>query len=176
MTRSQDTLHWSADRHLTWDDFQGKPESNTRFGAITNAVVRYSLTANDDSFQARVICFFKKSSSWSKYKQDEALLSHEQGHFDIAELFARKLRKAISQYSFNYSTVGSDIEKLFVNVKKERARMDSLYDKETNLSMNIEQQRLWSKKIRAALKQLDKYADNSGLASNQISTGIKSGD
>jgi predicted secreted Zn-dependent protease len=37
-----------------------------------------------------------KSRSWIKSKTDSASLRHEQGHFDITEIYARKLRKDIT--------------------------------------------------------------------------------
>jgi len=83
---------------------------------------------------------------------------HEQGHFDIAELFARKLRKAFAEYKFNAQTVGKDIDKLFILNKQERTERDVLYDKETNHSQNKQQQVLWNKKIKSELDNLKKFA------------------
>jgi predicted secreted Zn-dependent protease len=85
---------------------------------------------------------------------------HEQGHFDIAELFARKLRKAFVGYKFNAQTVGKDIDHLFILNRQERTQMDMLYDKETDFSRNRKQQLLWNKKIKAELGTLQKYASS----------------
>ena len=85
---------------------------------------------------------------------------HEQGHFNIAELFARKLRKAYAVYKFNVQTVGKDIDKLFILNKLERTEMDMEYDKETNFSRNRKEQLLWNKKIEIELNNLTKYASS----------------
>lgn len=85
-------------------------------------------------------------------------MSHEQGHFDIAELFARKLRKAFKEYIFNPKTIEADYNKIFSRIKTERSKMDALYDKETNLSRNKSKQLYWNKKIEAELKKFEAHA------------------
>src|SRR5579859_591137 len=157
-TYAQDTIYWQPTYKLKWEDFQGIPDSSSKDGAISRPVIKYHLSANEDSFNVKVICFFIRSKSWSKFKKNDTLLMHEQGHFDIAELFARKLRKAFAEYKFNAQTVGKDIDKLFILNKQERTERDVLYDKETNHSQNKQQQVLWNKKIKSELDNLKKFA------------------
>jgi hypothetical protein len=155
---AQDTIYWQPTYKLKWEDFQGIPDSSSKDGAISRPAIKYHLSANEDSFNVKVICFFIRSKSWSKFKESDTLLMHEQGHFDIAELFSRKLRKAFAEYKFNAQTVGKDIDKLFILNKQERTAMDALYDKETNHSQNKQQQILWNKKIKTELNSLKKFA------------------
>jgi hypothetical protein len=157
-TIAQDTIYWQPTYKLKWEDFKGIPDSSSKDGAISRPGVKYHLSANEDSFNVKVICFFIRSKSWSKFKKNDTLLLHEQGHFDIAELFARKLRKAFAEYKFNAQTVGKDIDNLFIFNRQERTEMDVLYDKETNHSQNKQQQVLWNKKIKAELDNLKKFA------------------
>lgn len=154
---AQDTIYWSPHYKLKWEDFKGKADSSSQFGAISYPGIKYSLSANEDSFNVKVICFFIKSRSWVRVLSTTGLI-HEQGHFDIAELFARKLRKSYAEYKFNYATIGKDIDKLFLLNKQERAKMDTLYDKETDFSRNKKQQLLWNKKIKTELDKLEKYS------------------
>ena len=157
---SQDSIYWSPFYKLKWEDFQGIPDSQSKYGAISNPVIKYTLSANEDSFRVKVYCFFIKSKSWSKFKRSDTLLMHEQGHFNIAELFARRLRKTLAVYKFNYRSVGKDIDKLFLLNKYERLQMDNLYDKETKFSQNGKGQLLWNQKIRIELAKLKKYASS----------------
>lgn len=154
---AQDTIYWSPHYKLTWDDFKAIPDSSSPYGAISYPGIKYSLSANEDSFSTKVICFFIKSRSWVKIHSTIGL-THEQGHFDITELFARKLRKAFAEYKFNYSTVGKDIDNLFLLNKQQRHKMDILYDKETDFSRNRKQQLFWNKKIKEELDKLKIYA------------------
>lgn len=155
---AQDTIYWQPNYKLKWQDFQGIPDSSSKDGAISYPVIRYHLSANEDSFNVKVICFFIRSKSWSKFKKNDTLLMHEQGHFDIAELFARKLRKTFSEYKFNRQTVGKDIDKIFLLNRQQRTETDMLYDKETNHSQNTRQQVLWIKKIKTELDSLKDFA------------------
>jgi hypothetical protein len=155
--QSQDTIHWSPYYKLKWEDFQGKADNSSQFGARSSPGIKYSLSANEDSFNTKVFCFFIKSRSWVRVIS-KTLLIHEQGHFDIAELFARKLRKSFSGYKFKYQTVGKDIDKLFLLNKQERAKMDTLYDKETDFSRDRKQQLLWNNKLKTELVKLKEYA------------------
>lgn len=157
---AQDTINWRANYKLKWQDFQGKPDTNSIYSAVSNPVIKYKLRADEDGFNVEVFCYLIKGNSWARYKTNDTLLKHEQGHFDIAELFARKLRKLFSEYKFNYKTVGTDIEKIFVVNKKERTRVDLLYDKETNFSKNSKKQFYWNNKIKAELLKLKKYSLN----------------
>jgi hypothetical protein len=155
---AQDTIYWRPDYKLKWEDFQGIPDTNSQFGAVSRPGLKYHLSANEDSLTVGVICFFIRSKSWSKYKKSDTLLMHEQLHFDIAELFARKLRKAFAEHKFNYPTARRDFNDLFLFNKQERLKMDSLYDKETDLSRNRKQQLLWNKKVKAELDKLKKFS------------------
>jgi hypothetical protein len=154
----QDTIYWSPSYKLKWEDFQGKQDISSKYGAVSNPIIKYSLAANENSFNIKILCFFIKSRSWSLFKNSDTLLMHEQGHFDIAELFVRKLKKTFAKYKFNYKTVGKDIDSLFLLNKKERIKLDNLYDKETNLSRNGKMQLIWNNKIKAELDKLKKYA------------------
>lgn len=154
---AQDSILWRADYKLKWDDFQGKPDSGSGYKAITVAELGSILSYDNSSFKAKVTCAFEKKKSW-RLGTGQNLLSHEQGHFDIAELFARKLRKALKEYIFNPKTIEVDYYKIFSKIKIERAKMDALYDKETSLSRNKSRQLYWNKKIEAELKKFEKYA------------------
>lgn len=157
-TAAQDTIYWSPHYKLKWEDFKGRPDSTSKYRAIGNSGIRYRLSSNEDSFTTKVLCYFIKSKSWTTNTNSSTLLLHEQGHFDIAELFARKLRKAFADYQFNYQTFKKDIDQLFELINQERDKMDILYDKETNFSQNKPNQLLWNKKIKTELDKLKKYA------------------
>lgn len=154
---AQDTLYWRPDYRLRWEDFQGKPDSSSGYKAVTIADLRSVLSYNNSTFNVKVTCAFDKKKSWT-LSIGQNLLSHEQGHFDIAELFARKLRKAFKEYIFNPKTIEADYNKIFSRIKTERSKMDALYDKETNLSRNKSKQLYWNKKIEAELKKFEAHA------------------
>ena len=87
------------------------------------------------------------------------ILSHEQGHFDIAEIFARKLNKKMSEYRFDKKTYQKDLNKIYHDILDEKEKMQNDYDKETNHSINKEKQAEWLKKIAKMLEEYKDYAD-----------------
>lgn len=153
---AQDTINWRPGYKLQWSDFQGKPENIPDVKAITVANLSGDLSYNTDSFSAQVSVYFEKNKSWT-LSTNQNLLSHEQGHFDIAELFARKFRKAFSEYKFNPKTIEADYNRIYSKTTSDRTSMNKLYDKETNFSRNITRQLYWSNKIKTELKKLDAY-------------------
>ena len=153
-----DTIYWTPSYKLKWEDFQAKPDSNSKFKAVTAASINYTITNDEKSFSYKVSCVFYKKRSW-RLSNENILLQHEQGHYDLAELFARKMRLAFKKYKFsNPATVKNDIKKIATTIRAERDRINVLYDKETNFSINKKKQLYWSNKIKAELKALEAYS------------------
>ena len=60
--------------------------------------------------------FFYPESSWYiPETANEVILSHEQLHFDISELFARKMRERVARFSFT-SRVKSEMKKIYEQI------------------------------------------------------------
>jgi predicted secreted Zn-dependent protease len=94
--------------------------------------------------------------SWKKtnWVNDE-VLTHEQKHFDIVELYARKLRKAVFETRYtDYNDLLAKLEILYDKNDKEMDKYQDLYDEESDGSMNGEKQREWNKRI---IQELDNY-------------------
>jgi len=151
--QAQDTLYWSAKRKLSWKDFKGSPDSLSGHNAMTTAGIGYGIRYGEKSFSYTVDCYFLCKSSWTM-TDSVTVLAHEQGHFDISELFARKMRKAFSAYVYNFATVSGDLRKIQLEMIRLREEMNNLYDKETDYSRDKKQQQHWSNKIRAELDKL----------------------
>ena len=88
----------------------------------------------------------------------EYILSHEQGHFDIAEIFARKLHKSLSEYNFNKKTFQQDLKAIYENLMQEKEAMQEQYDRETNHSINKSAQAAWLSKINDLLTLYQDYS------------------
>ena len=155
---AQDSIPWKSSYKLKWHDFRGVPERGSDRVAITVSNIGYSLTYNSTSFTVRVKCVFEKRKSWTT-TIDSSVLVHEQGHFDISEIFARKLRKAFKEYKFNAKTVQADLKEIFTRINSERRLYNELYDIETNSSQNYTMQVQWNKKIADELNTLKAYAE-----------------
>lgn len=92
-----------------------------------------------------------------KFKNSKGLLKHEQGHFDIAELFARKFKIALDTANLNNNTINKAIEDILAKILAEKKAFDMLYDKETDFSNNVTNQTRWSKNILLQIEKLKDY-------------------
>jgi hypothetical protein len=152
-------IDWSAERRLTWDDFKARPDNNSPNAALTGTDIRFDFSySSDKGFQYHITCRFDKSKSWGRVKTDY-ILSHEQGHFDIAEIYARKLCKALREYHPDVEKANKEVNKIYERVMNELTETQKQYDHETNFSINKEQQTMWLKKINDELKNLQAYSD-----------------
>lgn len=152
-----DTISWSADTPLTWNDFQGKAPRNARAAAITASGIsyRFSTSGTKDNMEVdfKIDTFFYPSKSWYQPElSDAVILSHEQLHFDISELFARKMKARLAEEKFTHSTVKAKVKSIYQEILKELDDFQNQYDRETNFSRDRGQQMLWNKKIAEALR------------------------
>jgi Bacterial protein of unknown function (DUF922) len=155
-SKNEELLDWSATRRLTWNDYKAKPEPGNDDAAATTTYLGIEYNITSDGFGYKIQSPFSKTRSWGRYK-DDYVLSHEQGHFDIAEIFARKLNKQMSEYVFNKKTYQQDLNKIYNDILAEKEKMQNEYDEETNHSINKEKQAEWLKKISDLLKEYEAW-------------------
>lgn len=145
-------LAWDQERRLTWADYQGKPLKTEWASATTASGITYTLSstigANESSLEVIVKSLFYPDKSWYKPDLcDDVVLSHEQLHFDITELFARKFRERLKTVE-NDKNIKKKVRAIFVEVNKELNAFQNKYDRETNFSRDLEQQLIWNQKIQ----------------------------
>ncbi len=161
-TRAQDKddqlIEWSPARKLTWDDYKGKPNPASEAAASTTTHLGIEYNMRNNGFSYAITSKFSQTRSWGRHK-NEYILAHEQGHFDIAEIFARKLHKELQGYQFNKNSYKTDLAKIYDTILDEKESMQNSYDEQTNHSINKEKQAEWIKKIANMLEGLNKYAD-----------------
>jgi len=152
----EEGVPWEKDFRLTWADFKGKVPPGEPTAATTASGISYSYSANllhhEVHLDFEVNAFFYPKESW--YKPDlcnENTLAHEQLHFDITEVFARKMREKLRRTSFS-DDVKAEVRKIYADILEELQKYQERYDWETNFSRNREKQLEWNQKIAQALK------------------------
>ncbi|MCF4101273.1 DUF922 domain-containing protein [Gillisia sp. M10.2A] len=156
---------WEKDGKLTWEDFQGTPQKDSKFHATTNSGITYSwkISARNNKIdlQYEVINYFVVDNSWVvKGSESEYLLKHEQAHFDISEIHARNLRKKLKEISLTGiapKEVSKLLKDLYQVVDQERTEMQLKFDEDTNHSVNTGVEARWEKYIEFELKKLEAY-------------------
>ena len=157
-SRDEELMEWNAAHKLTWSDYKANPNPGSDAAASTTTYLAIDYNISSTNFSYKIQSLFSKTRSWGLHKTPY-ILSHEQGHFDIAEVFARKLHKEMSEYKFNKKTYQKDLQKIYNEVTGEKEDVQNEYDRETRHSINKEKQAEWLKKIAKMLEEYEDYAD-----------------
>ena len=147
-----DTIYWNASSPLKWADFKASPDMRSPYLALSSAGITYTITFNNNNPVYEVKAFFVPAKSWRKITADSNLLKHEQLHFDITELFARKLVKELSAIPIKKRTDQEYIIKMAEQVIAEKNKYQETYDRETKRGTNIPVQEQWQKLVMEQLK------------------------
>src|SRR5437762_14185894 len=86
------SIEWSSEKKLSWSDYLAEPFQTSDAAAITSTAIGIEYHVKNSRFGYSITCRFSKTRSWGRYKT-EYILEHEQGHFDITEIYAGKLAK-----------------------------------------------------------------------------------
>lgn len=155
---NKDVIVWQEGKLLTWDDFKGKPAK--RFSAASTHYDTFkNLTDKGTTAEVEILAVFYVNKSWKKSAWiNDDVLAHEQKHFDIVELFARKLRKQVMELNYSsYKQLKTISDSLYDKMDKDMDAYQDKYDDETDASMNGDKQREWNKKIMAEIQALSAY-------------------
>lgn len=159
---NEPALSWNESYKLSWSDFKAKPNKRVSAAAVTASGITFgfSIKQTDDrviSFQTEVNAHFYPEKSWVKPElADNHVLGHEQLHFNITELHARKFRQQISELKTSQS-IKNELRQLHKSINKDLEKMQNTYDAETNYSIYAEEQAKWGLFIAQELQKLSKY-------------------
>jgi hypothetical protein len=152
-----DTVVWKKDSLLKKEDFKAKVKKN-ELGSSTTCIFVYPNESNG-VLVFSVEALFVKSKSFIT-PTSEYVLKHQQLYFDICELYARKLRKMISDKDFKkVSNVTEVIQQMYTKVNNEYAKEEQKYDTDTNYGLNAAKQQVWADDIQKQLTALDAFSN-----------------
>ncbi len=164
-----DGVEYAAAGNFDWDLFKGKinPQHIATMGKNTGAVTVSSLSYNTVRFTTnsvilKVTAKFHPTESWTRYpklKDPGHALNHEKRHFDLCEIYARQIRKEISQTRFTRRNLNYQLKAIFSNLTRAHSDEQNKYDNETEHSIDPDQQKLWNKQIDYRLAQLSDYSE-----------------
>ena len=156
--KDEQLIDWNASGRLTWNDYKARPDPAIDAAALTTTYLGIEYNITSTGFSYAIQCRFSKDRSWGLHQTDY-ILEHEQGHFDIAEIFARKLNRQMKGYQFNRNSYQQDLKKIYNDIMDEKENFQDSYDKETNHSINKEKQAEWLIKIKTMLEDLKAYSN-----------------
>jgi hypothetical protein len=153
--QSQDTLIWNKSFPLVKENFSGK--RNGKAPAFTACGMFFYSKEKNGNMLFYVEAIFLKSKS---YMRDSSayILKHEQLHFDICELYSRKMRQQISEKDFKkVKNVRQEIQRTYDKFSREMEKEEIKYDNDCEHGMNAAKQKVWMENISQELSSLNKY-------------------
>ncbi|MBZ9632530.1 DUF922 domain-containing protein [Salegentibacter sp. LM13S] len=162
LAQEDERVSWNADKPLNWSDFKASPKKHLPYKANTNSGLSFSWSSTESNsgieLNYEVGSNFYPNRSWVKEIEEvDYLLAHEQLHFDITELHARKLRKALESYEPN-GKMKKELDSIYSETEKQRRQMQTHFDKETNHSINKEAEFEWRQFLKQELDKLKNYS------------------
>jgi hypothetical protein len=176
LCKESENVIWDKNSPLVWDDFQGVlgtvPDDHDSTLSVDDTGARifyyidwqvwweksnnipceYTITKLD------VVASTSKIESWVYLDriegEEDEILKHEQGHFDIAQIHAQEFKAdyegkdfACPSGIYDDDEIFNEIDGFWLLIEDDWNAMDKTYDKETDHHEDREVQAEWNKKI-----------------------------
>jgi hypothetical protein len=133
--RGDTIIKWSGSYRLNYTDFVGKQTlmkdstASPDTLAVIKCYIKYEVKILSGKQVVHGYAAMDPQLSWMKVKTPE-VLKHEQGHFDLAEIYARKFEKTINDTTIgdlhDYITFLTNYYKAIINeLKAENDKYDA---------------------------------------------------
>jgi len=155
-------ISWTKDRKLVWDDFKGPVPGNAppRNAAVTSAgiAIETNTITNTSTPKVYITNSFETGTSWVRpdHKTD-AILKHEQTHFDICELYTRRMRERFSKLTITFSNLQQVLRSNYQSVMQDQLDRQQRYEEETQHGIIDEAQDRWTKMINEELSKTEAW-------------------
>lgn len=150
-------INWNKKRKLAIEDFKGST-LNRPFEAVTASQMGYKYwgTVIDGYATLKINSVFDCNLSYFKNNPDSLeILAHEQIHFDITEIYARKLLKRLQNEVKSIRELRTNGERIGREIQKEWILLQDKYDSEVYADRS--QQPKWNNMIAEELQKLNEY-------------------
>ena len=156
-------IEWTPNRKLTWEDFKGNPKTISNSNTAAQTYCGFGFQTNHVTILTRTKIFTKNTFacnlSWvrpdQKYRAE--LLEHEQGHFDLCEVYTRQLRKRLEEKKLTVFNLNTDANSIFKDVYALYLDRQELYEKQTNYGLDRQNQIEWKTTIKKELNDLSSF-------------------
>lgn len=153
-----DTVIWSPNYKLTFEDFKGMPkaeDSTVRIdtSAVSSTGIRYHIKYDRHKMKIQAYAIFLKKQSWIRNKKKD-VLEHERGHFDITMIYARKLENMVNSQEIEGKKIKDFFYLLDSSYEKIRLEWKSVQDDFDKQAMTPEGEDTYFKWIQDQLNLL----------------------
>ena len=154
----EDTVFYSPDRPLIWDDFRAAPRANKYAASIFPS---FSWTGRSEvidgvlQYHIQATVYMLKNSSWVRKGAATAYgLNHEQRHFDIVKIVVERFKRRLAEMPLTPEDYDDMLGYQYVETYREMNQLQDQYDGETRHGINKEAQEKWNRWIDGELEKL----------------------
>jgi len=161
--QKEDKVIWKNSQALVWQNFKSQSDNGSKLSALSACKIttKNSVRDDTDSIEFIIESYFVSNESWVKSSEkNDYLLKHEQGHFDINEIYARRIREELKKIKFTLGNLNVVFKNIVAKHFKELNATQELYDSETSHSKDKKKQEGWNIKISNQLKELNSYSSS----------------
>ena len=157
-----DPIHWSATRKLAWSDFKAKAPRQLD-GARSALGYNSVFGCRDGKLEFHIVAVFVPEESWVTERirtsglASPVGLRHEQTHFDLKEVHARRIRKMFSELTSPCPRSDDDLYALAERLMRDEAATQDRFERETRAGENESKQIEWERRVRADLDALKAF-------------------
>src|SRR5581483_740765 len=169
-SRPVPVIPWASSRKLTVGDFKGKVPASASNGSISQVSIQVSSLCEEGIAHLDVQAIFDPNLSWwrdplpnlwrdldapfaASADRGSSLLAHEQLHFDLTELWARRMSAALEALGPVCGTPAAEasVNKTVADIEKRWREEQQRYDRQTNNGLDARQQKAWQIRTATAL-------------------------
>ena len=157
----ENLIVWSKEKKISWNDFQATAPKLDSHIALSRVEIQYESSVDKEGKMTMEIrAVFIKDQSWVKQdRKSDNILKHEQYHFNLTEVWARKLRRDVTGKKWNPKTFEKEFNSMFKKHMAQTLKEQLRYDNETNHSQLRDKQTNWEQQIDKELVNLKMYSE-----------------
>ena len=157
-----DRLQWSATRKLTVNDFAIKVKSIDNTPSFAQFSIEYQVNGMNfltKNFNKKVQNYMLPSASWIDTTTNvNQTLVYQQTLFDLAEIYTRQFRKALTENRKKIATGLQFVTDINDKIMSDFSKRRVDYDRETQFGTDIVAQKEWEIQIQKELTELSDFA------------------
>lgn len=144
------SIEWG--RPIRLEDFEAAPNEQDTAVASISVTIRLGYLINRQGvLEYDVVAVMDRDESWIKAPfRNNTILRHEQGHFDIAHIFARRLSEHLQNQDFIRADV-PELHQLYDVFLNQMNAFQVQYDRETQGGLDHAVQTKWEAEIERQL-------------------------
>ena len=149
---------------LKWSHYALSSKPSGYQKAFTYCGISYAVRSDEKGLTAEFQAYVDLKESWvMKGAQTPQLLIHEQGFFDLTEIYARLMKQATLEYiesegpNLTYEALLQAVRTIYKEKNNQLFIEQQAYNVETRNGNDKEAQAMWSNKIQSRLAALEQY-------------------